>query len=82
MEPGATHQREVLRIDANEYGAKDGQQDAADLAGWFNGLRDLALDNRLGASELVQAPPGFIANEVVAPSRRGVTNRAPTVVRR
>ena len=82
MEPGATHQREVLRIAADEYGAKDGQRDAADLAAWFNDLRDLALDNRLNANELVQVPAGFVANAVVAPVRAGIANRTPTVVRR
>lgn len=82
MEPGAPHQREVLRIAADEYGAKDGARDAADLAAWLNQLRGLALDNRLGASELVQVPPGFVANAVIAPGRAGIANRAPTVVRR
>lgn len=82
MEPGATHQREVLRIAADEYGAKDGQRDAADLAAWFNELRDLALDNRLSASELVQVPSGFVVSAIAAPRRTGTAERTPTVVRR
>lgn len=82
MDIGAAHQREVLRIDADEYGAKDGQQDALDLATWLNGLRALALDNRLSAHESVDVPAGFVANAIIAPGRIGTVHRTPTVVRR
>ncbi len=82
MEVGATHTREVLRIDANEYGAKDAEQDALDLATWLNELRALAVDNRLSAHEPVQVPAGFIANAVVVPGRPGAAGRTATVVRR
>ena len=82
MAAGATHQREVLRIDADEYGAKNGQQDALDLAAWLNGLRALAIDNRLSAHESVEVPAGFVANAVAAPDRSDTPNRTPTVVRR
>jgi hypothetical protein len=81
MEAGATHHREVLRIDADEYGAKNGQQDALDLAAWLNGLRVLAIDNRLSAHESVEVPAGFVAN-AFAPGRTGTVHRTPTVVRR
>jgi hypothetical protein len=82
MEADAAHQREVLRIDADEYGAKNGQQDAADLAAWLNELRGLAIDDRLSPHESVEVPAGFVANAIVAPSPTGPANRAPTVVRR
>jgi hypothetical protein len=82
MAAGATHQREVLRIDADEYGAKNGQQDALDLATWFNGLRALALDNRLSGHESVEVPAGFVANAIDVAVRTGTVNRTPTVVRR
>jgi hypothetical protein len=84
-EPGTRshtiHQREVLRIDADEYGAKNGQQDAADLAAWLNRLRDMALEERLSANERVEVPAGFIANATVAPHAPGAAKRSPTVVR-
>lgn len=82
MEAGATHQREVLRINADEYGAKNGQQDALDLATWLNGLRALAIDNSLSAQESVDVPAGFVANAIDAPGRIVTVNRTPTVVRR
>jgi hypothetical protein len=82
MAAGATHQREVLRIDADEYGAKNGQQDAADLAAWLNRLRELALDKRLSSDELIEIPPGFIANAAAIAPPLGGRERTPTVVRR
>ena len=83
MAEGESHQREVLRINADEYGAKNGQQDAADLAAWFNHLRDLAQDKRLQPNEVVEMPAGFIANAItVAPPLAGGGERRPTVERR
>ena len=83
MAEGASHQREVLRINADEYGAKNGQQDAVDLAAWFNHLRDLAQDKRLQPNEVVEMPAGFIANAItVAPPLAGGGERRPTVERR
>jgi hypothetical protein len=84
MERGASHQREVIRIDADGYGAKNGQQDAAELASWLNQLRDLARDRRLSPSEIVQVPEGFAGNATtVAASPLGDgAERTPTVVRR
>jgi len=83
MERGASHQREVLRIDADGYGAKNGEQDAADLAAWLNQLRELARDTRLSVSEIVQVPEGFARNAitVAAAPRSGGSERTPTVVR-
>jgi hypothetical protein len=84
MARGASHQREVIRIDADGYGAKNGKQDAADLAAWLNQLRDLARDKQLSANEIVQVPEGFARNAItvaVAPIGAG-TGRTPTVVRR
>jgi hypothetical protein len=85
MEPGAAHQREVLRIFADEYGAKDGRQDAVDLAAWLNSLRELALDRRLAPNEEVEVPEGFRGNAISAmASATGVprAQRTQTVVRR
>lgn len=81
MEAGATRQREVLRIHADEYGAKNGQQDAADLAAWLNHLRALALDKRLSTHEPVDVPAGFMANAVAAARPPGMAVYKPTVVR-
>jgi hypothetical protein len=83
MPAGATYQREVLRIFADEYGAKNGEQDAKDLAAWLNDLRARARDGHLGATEQMQVPAGFIANAVSAPAVgfRPAT-RESTVVRR
>ena len=84
MAEGATHQREVLRINADEYGAKNGQQDAADLAAWLNTLRDLARDKRIAADEEVAVPDGFRNNAIgAAASATGLprVQRTPTVVR-
>jgi len=83
MEPGASYQREILRIFADEYGAQNGQQDAADLAAWLNQLRERAIDQRLSPDEPVEVPPGFLANAIATPSQLGgPTQRTPTVVRR
>jgi hypothetical protein len=85
MEPGASHQREALRINAGEYGARKGQQDAADLAAWLNHLRALALEGRLAPDEAVAVPEGFRDNAVGAvASATGLprAQRTPTVVRR
>jgi hypothetical protein len=83
MPAGASYQREVLRIFADEYGAKNGQQDARELADWLNELRARAHDSRLGATEQVQVPAGFIANAVNAPPPlRAASERTSTVVRR
>lgn len=84
MGRGASHQREVVRIDADLYGAKNGEQDARDLAAWFNRLRDLARDRQLSPGEAVQVPDGFAGNAitVAAAAPGGQAQRAPTVVRR
>lgn len=83
MERDASHQREVLRIDADGYGAKNGEQDAADLAAWLNQLRAMALDKRLSPNEIVAVPEGFVGNAVtVAAALGGRTERTATVVRR
>src|SRR5690348_7856689 len=49
---GASYAREVMRILADEYGAKNGKDDADALTAWFNQLRDQARDGRLGANEV------------------------------
>ena len=85
MPPGSTYQREVLRIFADEYGAKNGQQDAADLAAWLNDLRLRARDNRLDTAEQVEVPEGFRGNAISAGTAMAglpQAQRTPTVVRR
>ncbi len=82
MERGASHQREVIRIDADGYGAKNGEQDAADLAAWLNQLRDLARDKQLSANETVQVPEGFAGNAITAAPLGRQAGHTPTVLRR
>ena len=84
MERVASHQREVLRIDADLYGASNGEQDATDLAAWLNHLRELARDRRLSPNELVEVPEGFAGNAItIATATPGDrAERSPTVVRR
>ncbi|HKP25304.1 MAG TPA: hypothetical protein VJV39_15665 [Dongiaceae bacterium] len=84
MERGASHQREVVRIDADGYGAKNGEQDAANLAAWLNHLRELARDRQLAPDEAVEVPEGFRGNAIPAiASGSGTTRARPqTVVRR
>jgi len=84
IERGSSRQREVLRIDADGYGAKNGKQDAADLAAWLNHLRQLARDKQLSPNEIVQVPEGFAGNAitVAAQALGGQAQRTPTVVRR
>jgi hypothetical protein len=84
MERDATHQREVLRIDADLYGANNGEQDAADLAAWLNHLRELARDRRLSPNEIVDVPEGFGGNAITVATATlgGRAERSPTVVRR
>ncbi|MBA4095292.1 MAG: hypothetical protein C0484_00795 [Rhodospirillum sp.] len=84
MERGASHQREVLRIDADGYGANNGEQDAGDLAAWLNHLRELARDKRLAPDQSVEVPEGFRGNAITAIASVSGSDRArtQTVVRR
>lgn len=93
-----THRREVLRIQADEYGAKNKKEDAEALTAWFNALRDQARDGRLQVHEMVAVPEGFRATAIsVTAAPRGPLagrsapviqtadrsgDRPPTVVRR
>jgi hypothetical protein len=81
---GGSHQREVMRIDADGYGANNGEQDAADLAAWLNQLRDLARDKRLAPDEAVEVPEGFRGNAIpaIASGSESTRARTQTVVRR
>jgi hypothetical protein len=83
MQRGASHQRELIRIDADGYGAKNGHQDAADLAAWLNHLRELARDTRLSPSEIVEVPAGFARNVITVSSATlgARAKRTPTVAR-
>ena len=79
---GSTHQREVVRILADEYGAKNGKDDADALTAWFNQLRDMARDGRLGANELVDVPEPFQATaiSVTAEPRGPMAGRSAPVI--
>ena len=54
-----TYLEEVLRISANEYGAKSEEEDAAILAEWLNALRKLAEERRLDGNAPVEVPDAF-----------------------
>ena len=53
------YMREVLRISADEYGAKNQEQDAAELAAWLNTLSKLAGGRRLDANSSIEVPETF-----------------------
>ena len=79
---GAGYSREVLRIMADEYGAKNGKDDADALTDWFNQLRELARDGRLGADEVINVPEPFQATAIsVAAAPRGpiIGSSAPVI---
>lgn len=84
MPRGASYQREVIRIDADGYGANNGERDAADLAAWLNRLRDLALDKQLASNEAIDVPEGFRGNAIstIASAPGSTRARTQTVVRR
>lgn len=80
--PNEGHQREVLRILADDYGAHRSSEDAEAMAAWFNQLRDLARDGRLGAGEPVEVPEGFRATSLsvsAAPQGAGTGQSAPAI---
>lgn len=68
-------QREIIRVLADEYGAKNGEADADALTGWFNELRALARDGRLDANETVNVPEGF--RDTAISVRAGAMPRGP-----
>ncbi len=77
-----SYAREVLRVLADEYGAKNGKDDADALTAWFNQLRDMARDGRLGANEVINVPEPFQATAIsVAAEPRGpiIGNSAPVI---
>lgn len=95
--PAEGKQGEVLRILADEYGAKNGEEDANALTAWFNELRDLARQGRLDANASVTVPEPFRATAIAidaakaaVPGARsapviqqpGRPERPPTVQRR
>ena len=77
-----SYAREVLRVLADEYGAKNGKDDADALTAWFNELRDLARDGRLGANEVVKVPEPFreTAISVSAEPRRPIIGSSARVI--
>ncbi len=60
----ATRQREVLRIRADDYGARNGEDDAEALTAWFNQLRELARDNKLDSHQTIEIPEPFRATAI------------------
>jgi hypothetical protein len=59
-----TYLTEIVRLAADEYGAKNEETDAAEMAIWFNELRALALEKRLPPDAAVTVPEGFRANAI------------------
>lgn len=58
----AARRRELVRIFADEYGAKNGKLDADALTDWLNRLYALAAQGRLAADSPVEVPEGFRAS--------------------
>ena len=52
-------QREILCIPADQYGTKNSEQGAGELAAWINRIRDLALQSRLDTGTQIEVPDGF-----------------------
>jgi len=50
---------EVVRISADEYGARSEEEDAAILAEWLDSLRKLAAEKRLDGNSPVEVPEAF-----------------------
>ena len=63
--PGATHLREVLRIDGDQYGSKKAEQNVAELADWLNTLRQRAMDGQLDMGAPIEVPETFRRNAIV-----------------
>lgn len=70
-------QREVLRIRADDYGARNGEEDAEALTAWFNALRDLALDGRLADGRDVAVPAPFQATALSPGAESAPTSAQP-----
>jgi hypothetical protein len=71
----------TIRIDPDEYGGKTGQEDAEELAAWFNRLRLASLRE----DSLVDVPPAFqdsVMPDVMAGKFGLKAARPRTVVRR
>lgn len=78
---GSTHQREVVRILADEYGARNGKDDADALTAWLNHLRDLARDRQLDENAMVEVPEGFRATAIsVAEGPAPLAGRSAPVI--
>jgi hypothetical protein len=78
---GSRAQREVLRILADEFGARSEQEDADLMTGWFNGLRELARDGRLKPDARIDVPEPFRASamSVQMPGKVLVGSSAPVI---
>jgi hypothetical protein len=73
-----TYLEEVLRISADEYGAKSEEEDAAAMAEWLNALRTLALDRRLDGNSPIEVPDAFRSSvrPLAATSGSGTVERS------
>ena len=60
----STRQREILRIRADDYGARNGMGDADAMTAWFNQLREMARDNKLDAHQAIEIPEPFRATAI------------------
>jgi hypothetical protein len=78
----SAQEREVLRVFADEYGARNGKEDAYALTAWLNQLRERAVESRLDGDELVEVPEGFRASVIsvaAAPSMPLAGRSAPVI---
>lgn len=80
-EQGGRRDPAAIRIDPDEYGSKTGQEDAEELAAWFNRLRLASLRE----DSLVDVPPAFqdsVMPDITAGKFALKAARPQTVVRR
>lgn len=60
LEKGKTKkQREIVRIDAGQYGSKNALEDAEVMVDWFNDLRERAQNGHLSVNETIDIPQNF-----------------------
>lgn len=75
----AVDPREIVRVPAEEYGAKDTMDDAQMLADWLNQVRDHALMRRDGG---IGIPEALLTIAIGAPPAKRQSAPGQTVIRR
>ena len=55
----AGRSQELLRVHADEYGGKKGQEDADTLTAWLNALRQRGIGGGLKNGDAIEIPEGF-----------------------